>query len=41
MNQRQPSKKASLPPQLGVFLCECGSRIVPKVDPALLAELLQ
>ncbi len=25
---------------MGVFLCECGSRIVPKVDPALLAQLL-
>ena len=40
MNQSPAVKESQPSPQLGVFLCECGSRIVPKVDPALLAELL-
>ena len=40
MNQPQAVKASPPSPQLGVFLCECGSRIVPKVDPAVLAQLL-
>ena len=40
MNEKQ-AVKASLPePHLGIFLCECGTRIAPRVDTAVLAQLL-
>ena len=40
MSQQQAFKPSAPSPRLGVFLCECGSRIVPRVDPAVLAQLL-
>ena len=41
MNQLQAVKASPPSPRLGVFLCECGDRIAPKVDHAVLAQLLQ
>ncbi len=40
MNQPQAVKPSPPEPRLGIFLCECGDRIVPQVDPAVLAQLL-
>jgi heterodisulfide reductase subunit A len=40
MSQPQTVKSSPSSPRLGVFLCECGSRIVPRVDSAVLAQLL-
>jgi heterodisulfide reductase subunit A2 len=41
MNQKQAVKKSRPTPKLGVFLCECGTRITPRVDTAVLADLLE
>jgi heterodisulfide reductase subunit A len=40
MNQKQAIKETLPEPKLGVFLCECGTRIAPRVDTAVLAQLL-
>ena len=40
MNQKQTVKESLPAPKLGVFLCECGTRIAPRVDTAVLAQLL-
>ena len=40
MSQPQAVKPSLPSPRLGVFLCECGTRIVPKVDQAVVAQLL-
>jgi heterodisulfide reductase subunit A2 len=41
MSQQQAVKPIQEKPRLGIFLCECGERIVPKVDVAVLTQLLQ
>ena len=41
MSQSQAVKSSQPSPRLGVFLCECGSRIVPKIDQAVVAQLLE
>jgi heterodisulfide reductase subunit A2 len=40
MSQPQAVKSSPLSPRVGVFLCECGSRIVPRVDSTVLTQLL-
>jgi heterodisulfide reductase subunit A2 len=40
MNQEHAIKQSLPAPKLGVFLCECGDRIAPRVDTAVLAHLL-
>jgi heterodisulfide reductase subunit A len=40
MKQGQAVKNSVQEPRLGVFLCECGPQIAPKVDLAALAQLL-
>ena len=40
MSQPQAVKQSQPEARLGIFLCECGARIVPKVDPAVLTQLL-
>lgn len=40
MNRGQVVKKSAPGPKVGVFLCECGTRIAPQVDLADLAHRL-
>ncbi|HLD47861.1 MAG TPA: hypothetical protein VJA64_08555, partial [Desulfobaccales bacterium] len=40
MSQTQSLKSLTPAPRLGVFLCECGTRIAPRVDHAVLTRLL-
>ena len=40
MSQPQAVKTSPPSSRVGVFLCECGARIVPRVDPVALAQLL-
>ena len=40
MSQTQTVKPETPAPRLGVFLCECGNRIAPGVDHAVLTQLL-
>jgi heterodisulfide reductase subunit A2 len=41
MNQSQAVKPSMPSPHLGIFLCECGTRIAPRVDLAALIQLLE
>jgi heterodisulfide reductase subunit A len=40
MSQQQAVKQNQAESRLGVFLCECGGRIAPKVDTAVLTQIL-
>ena len=40
MNPKLAEKESEPAPKLGVFLCECGTRIAPRVDTIVLAQLL-
>lgn len=40
MNQKQAVKESWAESKLGVFLCECGTRIAPRVDTTILAQIL-
>ena len=40
MSQTQSIKPETPAPRMGVFLCECGTRIAPGVDHAVLTQLL-
>jgi heterodisulfide reductase subunit A len=40
MSQQQVIKQSQPEARLGIFLCECGDQIVPKVDAAILAQML-
>ena len=40
MNQKQAVKESLPEAKLGIFLCECETRIAPRVDTAVLAQLL-
>ncbi len=41
MNEKQAVKESLPEPHLGIFLCECGTRIAPRVDTAVLAQMLE
>lgn len=41
MKQRQALKESGPEPRLGVFLCECGREIAPKVDLVSLAKMVK
>jgi heterodisulfide reductase subunit A2 len=40
MSHQRAIKKSQPEARIGIFLCECGDRIVPKVDTAVLTQLL-